>query len=164
MRRAHAGAALAAAMLLPGTALAQQGARPQSSLRADAIIARASTVQLGAGFELPMGAYLRSGLTAAAGATRAPGGDVRASGRVDAIGRFLLDPFREFRWGPYGGAGVSALYDGRVAGRTRWRGVVVLVLGVEGAATGKVRSAVELGLGGGTRVGVVLRRGGGDQR
>ena len=164
MRRAHAGAAIVAAVLIPAAAPAQQGARPQASLRADAILARATAVQLGVGYELPMGVYVRSGLTVAAGTTHVPGGDPRPSGRVDAVGRFLLDPFREFRWGPYGGAGVSALWDGRVAGRERWRGVVVLVLGVEGPATGTVRSSVELGLGGGTRVGVVLRRGGGDQR
>jgi hypothetical protein len=77
-----------------------------------------------------------------------------ASGRIDVVTRYLLDPFHEFRWGPYAGAGVSALWDRRA----NWRGALLLLVGVEGPARAGWRTSVELGLGDGARLGVVLRR------
>ena len=158
----HRALALLMLLALPlARARAQAERRVQRELRLDAIAARASALHLGIGANVEMGSYLRTGLTAAGGATRLPGGHTVGSGRVDVIGRFLLDPFREFRWGPYAGAGASLLYtrSASPADRDRWRGVVVAVVGVEGSAAGAVRPAVELGLGGGARVGVVLRWG-----
>jgi len=70
------------------------------------------------------------------------------------VARYLLDPFREFRWGPYAGAGFSAQWN-RGAD---WRGDLLLLVGVEGPAHEGWRTAVELGRGGGARLGVVLRR------
>jgi hypothetical protein len=67
--------------------------------------------------------------------------------------RFLLDPFAELSRGMYGGAGFSARRDGDEA----WKGSFLLVIGVEGAARGRVIPAVEVALGGGLRAGVVLR-------
>ena len=152
-------ALLAAACLAPSPApLAAQGARarpPQLELRADAILGRATTGHLGIGGNVALGNYLRAGLALAGGATRIPGGEVAASGRADLVARFLLDPFREHRWGPYAGAGVGVLWDER----QRTREAVLIVLGVEGSAAGSVRPALEAGFGGGTRVGVVLRWG-----
>jgi len=40
----------------------------------------------------------------------------------------------------------------------RWRAVLVGILGVEGPALGSVVPAIEVGFGGGTRVGVAVRR------
>lgn len=160
MRAGTVGAALlaAACLALSPAPLAAQAARArpaQLELRADAILGRATTGHLGLGGNIALGNYLRAGLAAAGGATRVPGGDVVASGRVDLVARFLLDPFREHRWGPYAGAGVGVLWDER----QRTREAVLIVLGVEGSAAGHVRPALEAGFGGGTRVGLVLRWG-----
>jgi hypothetical protein len=92
---------------------------------------------------------VRSGLDLAAGAT-ADG----ASGRVDLFARFHFDPFRERKWGPYGGGGISARFD---EGR-KWRPYLLAFVGLDGPASGGVAPAVELGLGGGARIGVILRR------
>ena len=89
------------------------------------------------------------------------------SARADLMARFLLDPFREARWGPYAGAGLSVraeeerhVGDGDVAKeRVRSRGFLLLALGVEGPELGNgVMPALELGFGGGTRLGLVLRQ------
>lgn len=151
-------ALLAAALALPAGPLAAQAGRarpPQLELRADAILGRATTGHLGLGGNVALGNYLRAGLAVAGGATRVPGGDVVPGGRADLVARFLLDPFREHRFGPYAGAGISVLWDER----QRTREAVLIVLGVEGSAAGHVRPALEAGFGGGTRVGVVLRWG-----
>lgn len=73
---------------------------------------------------------------------------------MDGLVRFVVDPFREFRWAPYAAGGISAIYDGR----EDWRGVLVGVLGLEGPAQGNVVMAIEVGFGGGARVGIALRR------
>jgi hypothetical protein len=70
------------------------------------------------------------------------------------VSRFLLDPFKEFRWGPYLGGGFTALWENGGG----WRGRLLVLLGVEGPAHAGWRTSVELGLGGGARLGVVLRR------
>jgi hypothetical protein len=151
---------LTAAMLLAavsarvGAQAAVSGARLQPELRADVIAARATAVEVGAGASAPLGIYVRLGLVAAAGAAWA-GREARASGRIDAVARFLLDPFFQSRWAPYAGGGVSARY---VATDERWRGFIALVVGLEGPRRGGTVPAVEVGLGGGARIGVALRR------
>jgi hypothetical protein len=79
---------------------------------------------------------------------------------VDAVARFLLDPFAEHRWGPYAGGGVSVRFDAHERGRS----YLLLLLGIEGAPGPGIVPAVELGVGGGWRAGVVLRRGREDRR
>ena len=68
------------------------------------------------------------------------------------VGRFLLDPFRQSRWSGYGGAGLSALHT-----EHDWRGYMLAVVGVEGPGGRRFLPALEIGLGGGTRIGLVLR-------
>src|ERR1035437_8811048 len=87
---------------------------------------------------------------------RAGGRPAVASGRVDVLTRYLLDPFHEFRWGPYAGGGVTAQWDRRA----NWRGDLLLVVGGGGAARGGWGTAggAQLGGGGGARLGWVLRR------
>lgn len=126
---------------------------PYAEYRADALLARHATGELGAGLVIPMGIYVRTSLDAAAGATWANGA-TRAAARADAIARFLLDPFREVPIGVSAGGGVSLAYvDG-----DRVRPYLVGVIDVEGSAHRGFTPALEIGLGGGTRVGIVLRR------
>jgi len=93
------------------------------------------------------------GIDAAGGATWRDE-TTRASGRVDVVGRFLLDPFRETPVGLSFGGGVSVPY---VDGDPRVRPYLTVVIDVEGRIRGPVTPALQVGFGGGTRVGIVLR-------
>jgi hypothetical protein len=130
--------------------------RFQSEARLDAIFARSTAVQAGYGFSVPAGLYVRNGLVGGVGA-----GGHGVDGRIDILSRFSFDPFRENRWSPYAGAGFSTRFRSDRDGGTR--GFLLAYLGVEGPLplgerTGWV-PAFEVGFGGGTRVGVILRRG-----
>jgi hypothetical protein len=129
----------------------------QSEFRLDAIFARSSAVEAAYGFTVPAGIYVRTGLVAGIGAGRHG-----LEGRSDLIARFSFDPFRQSRWAPYAGAGLSGRYRSELDGGSK-KAYLLVFLGVEGPLplgerTGWV-PAVEVGLGGGTRVGVILRRG-----
>ena len=134
-------------------AAAQGGGRggPHPVARVDVIAARATAVQGALGVTLPLGNYVRLDAVAGAGVERSAGTS-RGSARGDLVARFLLDPFRQARWSAYGGAGVSGM-------RTEedWRGYLLAVIGVEGPAVRRLLPALELGLGGGARIGIVLR-------
>ena len=122
-------------------------------LRADAIAGRHTAAEAGAGFVMPMGIYVRTGFDLAAGAEW---GDhaARSAARADVISRFLLDPFREVPVGISLGGGVSLAYvDG-----DRVRPYLVGVVDIEGERHHGLTPALEIGLGGGARVGIVLRR------
>jgi hypothetical protein len=124
-----------------------------AEFRLDAIVASATSIEGGVGGVIPLGTYVRLGIDAAGGATIRDGSS-RASGRIDAIGRFLLDPFREAPVGVSVGGGLSLPY---VDGDKRVRPYLTAVLDIEGRRRGAITPALQLGLGGGTRVGVVLR-------
>ena len=140
--------------------LAVNAARAQSltsppgymEYRADAVIARAATAQAGLGAVIPVGVYVRVSLDGAAGASWR-NASLHPSGRVDAVGRFLLDPFRESPVALSLGGGVSVPYvDGQ-----RTRPYLTLVADLEGRKRGAITPAIQIGLGGGARLGVVLR-------
>jgi hypothetical protein len=158
MRSLRAPIALASAFVACGTPcraqLVQQ--RFQSEVRIDGLFASSAAVQAGFGVSIPAGIYLRTGLVGAAG-TGSHGFETRA----DLLGRFSLDPFRQSRWGPYGGAGISGRFRADRAGGSH--AYLLTYIGLEGPLTAGQLSgwapAFELGLGGGTRVGVILRRG-----
>lgn len=141
-----------ASALAQGQPPSTEQARPatlDAEVRLDAILARKSAVQVGAGFTVPMGYYVRSGIVAGVGGSRDG-----LSGRVDGFARFHFDPFRESRWAPYGGGGIS----GRFERGDRARAFLLLLLGFDGPIHGGMTSSVELGLGGGARISVVVRQ------
>ena len=127
--------------------------RIQPEARVDFIDARAAAAHFGVGVSVPASTYVRLGIVAAAGQAWRHG-ETSAAGRVDALVRFVVDPLREFRWAPYAAGGIGGIYDGE----EEWRAVLVGVLGIEGPGAGSVVPAVEIGFGGGVRVGVALRR------
>jgi hypothetical protein len=139
-------------------AIAQQSARrvfPPLEFRADAIDPRSAkngTLQAGVGVNLPLGSYTRLELDGAGGVTRRADED-HHSGRGDVIARFLLDPFAESPWGLSIGGGMSALF----AEGARTRAYLVVVADVEAPRVGGVVPALQVGLGGGLRVGLVAR-------
>ena len=116
--------------------------------RLDGIIARVGAVQLGVGATTVAGTYVRLGMDGALGFSRHG-----LSGRIDGLARFHFDPFRQSRWAPYGGGGLSGRFDkGEKA-----RAYLLVFLGLDGPASGSVAPSFELGLGGGGRVGIILR-------
>lgn len=137
------------AMLLTLVPHRASSAQSSTEWRVDGIAGGPSAVHAGLGVTMQLGTYVSSGLVGALGASRDG-----LSGRIDLINRFRLDPFREHRWGPYGGGGVSARFD---KGRTA-RPLLLIFAGVEKPATKSVVVSVEAGLGGGGRLGVILRR------
>ena len=117
--------------------------------RADLIIGDRTAVHAGGGFVFRTGTYLRTGVEAAGGFT----GD-GISGRLDLVNRFHLDPFRESRWGPYAGGGLSARFDDGAKSRL----YLLVLMGVDGPAKRGLSTSFEAGFGGGGRIGVVIRR------
>jgi len=159
VRGASAGA-LAALVLCVGTAEAPcqtqvpaLDAPPRPELRADLLGPAPYSPQLGIGLNMDAGYYARFELAAGGGGVRKDGALVGA-GRVDAIVRMMLDPFAESPWGLSLGGGASARYlsGGRV------RPYVTVVLDLEGPRVGDYRVACQAGLGGGARLGVIIRR------
>jgi hypothetical protein len=147
-------------VLTLATAAAAHSQSPQQALqlegRLDAIVAHTTGVEAGLGLSVPAGIYVRSGLVAGIGAGRHG-----LEGRTDVLARFSLDPFRQSRWAPYGGAGVSGRYRSKFDGGSR--AYLLVLIGVEGPLRPDRMSGIvpafEVGLGGGARFGVILRRG-----
>ena len=72
----------------------------------------------------------------------------------DLLARFLLDPFRQTRWGFSAGAGMSL----RAEEGDRVRPQLLLALDLEGPRSKHdLAPAVQVGLGGGARVGLGVR-------
>jgi hypothetical protein len=121
--------------------------------RGDAVIGRGTSAQAGLGGVFLMGTYVRTTVGASGGATWHDG-ETRASGQADVIARFLLDPFREVPVGLSLGGGVSVPY---VSGDAHVRPYLTAVLDVEGRIRHNITPAIQVGLGAGTRIGIVLR-------
>ncbi len=137
---------MAAIVALVSAPLSAQG-RPE--LRVDAIVSKTTAVHAGVGVLFPLGTYLRSGVVIGGGIA-----DNSASFRGDLVNLFHVDPFRESRWAPYGGGGLSFRHDAVNGSNT----FLLLLLGLEGPRVNDMATAFEVGLGGGLRAGVILRR------
>lgn len=143
----------------PFAAAAQRSPEPTPKIaiegRIDAIAAAPAAMHAAAGFTIRTGTYLRSGFDAGLGASRDG-----LSGRIDFVNRFHLDPFRQSRWAPYGGGGLSVRFDQGGRGRTN----LLVFMGVDGPARRGVAPSVEAGLGGGGRIGLIIRRAAAERR
>ena len=130
--------------------------RLQTEWRIDGIFARTAGGEAGVGVSFPVGIYVRNGLVGGIGV-----GQHGVEGRTDLLSRFSLDPFRQSRWSLYGGGGISGRY--RTVRDGGSHGYLLLFVGLEGPlALGRTSGwvpAFEVGLGGGARVGVIIRRG-----
>lgn len=147
-------------LLLPATAAAQRPAKdpvPKIAIegRVDALVSKVSAVHAGAGFTVKTGTYLRSGLDAGLGASRDG-----ISGRIDFVNRFHLDPFRQFKWAPYAGGGIGVRFDDN----RREQVYLLVFLGVDGPVRNGLGTSFEAGLGGGGRIGMIIRRAAAERR
>lgn len=144
-----------------GQRAAEQSAAVTPELRLDGALGREGGAFASLGAFVDAGLYARLGLVVGAGTARSPSADPAGApsaftpaARVEAIARFHLDPQRLSRRGLYAAGGVAmALREGLAP-----RYALVALLGLEGAPRGSVAPAVEVGLGGGVRVAVALRR------
>ncbi|MGI8496674.1 MAG: hypothetical protein ACR2OG_03695 [Gemmatimonadaceae bacterium] len=153
-RRAARRAALAILIALSGRlAAAQESARIQPEVRLDALAGRMVAAQAGAGAAIPAGTYVRAAIVGGAG-WAGGGGAEGLSGRLDATVRFLVDPFLQSRWAPYGGGGIGARFDDGLRSRI----LLVAIIGIEGPPRGRIVPFVEVGAGGGLRLGGGVRR------
>lgn len=143
----------AAAMLSAGVAQAQDAQQVQVTFtpvaRLDLIAGSVTAVQAGLGFVTPITTYVGLGATAAAGISR-----TGFSGRGDLYARFSLDPYHTYYWEPYIGGGVTVRAD---AGGPGTRTYLLGIVGLDGPSAGGIAPGVELGVGGGIRLGVTLR-------
>ncbi|MDQ6887279.1 MAG: hypothetical protein M3068_08295 [Gemmatimonadota bacterium] len=132
---------------------AQESARIQPELRLDALVGRVTAVQAGAGVVIAAGTYVRAAIDGGLGWANG-GGAAGLSGRMDATVRFLVDPFFQSRWAPYGGGGIGARADDGLGSRI----LLVVVVGLEGPPHRTIVPFVEIGAGGGLRFGGGVRR------
>lgn len=155
-RRGPWGAAVLMAAALAAPLHAQQvSMRLVPEVRVDAVGASPATVQGAVGVEIPAGYYVRVGVIAGAGAS-VEEGESGPAGRLDVLARFLLDPFRQSRWGLSAGGGVSLL--AREGDHVRPQLLVALDLEGPRSRSG-VSPSIQVGLGGGVRAGIGLRWG-----
>ena len=149
-------AALGLVFAVPLAAQAPPAQPLTAEVRVDVIASSGRTaIQGGGGVQVPAGYYARIGIDGAIGADNVNGAQQK-SGRVDVLGRFLFDPFRQSAWGISAGAGVSV----RAHEGDRLRPLLLAVIDVEGQrASNGISPALQVGLGGGVRVGAVLRWG-----
>jgi len=146
--------ALAGALAPPAVAAQQRApAAPQLEGRFDAVLSPVGGAMAGVGVNIRAGWYARVGLALTAGAVNTSGG-LRSLQRVDGTARFLFDPFAEGRRAFYAGAGLGAQ---RASDSGDVQGFLLGVVGVEGRTAGRIVPSLELTVGGGARLGVVLR-------
>ncbi|CAN5235463.1 hypothetical protein BH23GEM2_BH23GEM2_14690 [soil metagenome] len=149
-------AACSLLLLGPVAAAAQSNGAFGVELRIDGLAGgRESPAALhaGAGVIRRLGTYARVALVGGAG----PSED-GISWRLESAARFHLDPFRQRRWGVYGGAGAGIHWADSA------EPFLLILLGAEGGSRGGWAPAIELGLSRGARLGVVLRRAAPDRR
>jgi hypothetical protein len=123
----------------------------QPELRAGAVLGSDQMLLAGFALNVPAGYYLRIAGSAEYGRVLREG--VGSAGRAELVGRFMVDPFHQSRWGAYGGGGVTALWTAGTRGRTG----LLLVAGVELPGRTGWRPAIEVAGGGGLRISLAIK-------
>jgi hypothetical protein len=146
--------ALAMCALAPRVRAQSQRQTIEPELRVDGIIAHRSALQGALGADVPISPAMHLELAAGIGPSFGGGAGSSVSARADAVVHFLIDPQHSMKWSPYAGGGIGARYDRGPA----WRGVAILVIGVNAPRWKHAIPFIETGLGGGFRIGAGLRR------
>jgi hypothetical protein len=137
-------AAAATAILIASPSHAQ---RIQPEVRVDALGPAPYTVEPGAGLIVPLGYYVRVGMNAGFNVRRHEA-FTGGSWRGDLVARVTLDPFRQQRWALSIGGGLSF----------RRRTYIEAIIDFEGPETRGWLTALQVGVSGGYRAGIGLRR------
>jgi hypothetical protein len=142
--------ALALFIARVSTAQAPSARRVAFAARLDGILAsRVTNTHVGLGVARAATRNVALRVVVGGGITTRRGQDeTRASARADILARFAPPPGDRNRWGAYAAGGVSALVERGTHGRA----VLALLVGARGR-----RSFVEVGLGGGLRLGAGVR-------
>jgi hypothetical protein len=147
-------ATVGALLLIVVSSARAQASHAELEARLDAIIANRSALQAALGADIPISPAIHLELAAGIGPSFANGAGADISARGDAIVHFLLDPRHAMRWSPYAGGGIGARYDRG----PDWRAVAIIVAGVNAPRWKHAIPFIEVGLGGGFRLGAGLRR------
>jgi hypothetical protein len=132
--------------------------------RVDARWSRSNSIELGWSLIIPTSSYLRTALTAAGGYVWRDQRWMRES-RYEATGRFLLDPFRQARYGFSIGGGVGMTNSDGLFGdpnmfgvrKQRWRPFLTTFVDLELRRSPGLTPAIQVGIGSGLRAGIVVR-------
>ena len=120
----------------------------QPEIRVDVFGPRPHSLEPGIGVVMPLGNYVR--LSVGSGyALPLESSLAGERWRGEVLGRFTFDPFRQRRWALSLGGGVTY---------RRSTTVLAAIADVEGPAIRGVVPAIQAGVSGGGRVGIVLRR------
>ena len=125
---------------------------------------RSNAVELGWSLIIPLSPYVRGHLSAAGGYIWRDQRWMRES-RYEATSRFLLDPFRQSRYGLSFGGGVGMTNSDGLFGPPnalgvrfqKWRPFVVAYTDLELRQSAGLTPALQLGIGSGIRFGLVIR-------
>ena len=125
---------------------------------------RSNAVELGWGVIIPVSPYVRTHLTAAAGYIYRDRLWMRES-RYETTVRFLLDPFRQARYGLSFGGGVGLTNSDGLFGEPNvlgerfqtWRPFLVTYADLELRKSAGLTPALQLGIGSGIRLGLLVR-------
>jgi hypothetical protein len=131
-------------LLIPTVATSQ---KVQPEARFDVLGPSPYLLQAGGGLVYPFGYYVRSSVDVAWG-QRHVAGVRRDEWRADFLTRVTLDPFRQQRWGFSLGGGLSV----------RRHIYLAAIFDLEGPEVRGIVPAIQIGVGGGIRGGVVFRK------
>lgn len=138
---------LAGLALVSSTAAASAQTHRQPELRIDVVGPSPFSVQPGIGANVALGHYARISANIGYALTRDTN-QIADRWRADLLGRFVLDPFRQQRWGLAVGGGLSI----------RRRTYIAALLELEGPEVAGWLPALQAGVSGGFRAGLVMRR------
>ena len=143
------------AVVLPVAASAQEfrfTPTAQPEWRTGLVFSARTAALVGAAINVPAGYYVR--IENAASFGRQLGAKPLDVWRAEMTARVLADPFAETRWGPYAGAGVGVDWTAGSAGRVG----LMAIAGADLPSQARWRPAIEVGIGHGARISLVLRR------
>ena len=144
---------LCCAVLSVGARHVASAQTPQPEVRLDVLGPKTPSVEPGLGVNFALGYYVRLGLDAGFNVRRvdqftSTTGTTGNAWRADLLTRFTFDPFRQQRWGLSVGGGLSV----------RRHTYLAAIVDLEGPELHGFLPAFQVGVSGGPRAALILRR------